>query len=209
MNFLIRCKQMINERYSGYLIASGIIFLTLLIVSSLLAYFYPQNETFSDVRKDISKDITEMQRMSPFELFLNYLGSNTLVCLILAVFGFTFGIGTLYIIFTNALRLGVIIASIVPKYGFIWILASIPHCIFEIPAILLSCALGFRIAKCLFLMLVAVTNKRRIPPELLKDFKRTGKDGWVILPVCILLLVIAALIEAYITPAWFKFLIDL
>ncbi len=189
----------------GYLTISGVIFFTLLIASSVLAYLYPQN--FSEIKKDISQDVAKMQGMTQSELFLDFLWSNTLSILILAVFGFTFGIGIIYILYINALRLGVIIAVSVSKYGVIWLLALIPNCIFEIPAILLSCALGFRIAKCLFLMLSAVTNRKRIPDNVIEDFKRTGREAYIILPVCIFLLIIAALAEVYVTPGWLEFLI--
>lgn len=74
------------------------------------------------------------------------LKNNAMACLFLAAGFFTFGLTSIFYLFTNGFILsGSIIENLhngVPLYQIILLL--IPHGIFEVPALLLSGAIGFK-----------------------------------------------------------------
>ena len=96
---------------------------------------------------------------------------------------------------TNALMLGAF-AAIYQQQGLglgVYLLGILPHGIFELTALVLSCALG--------LLICRTGSERILKKSDVPFFRRTLDCIRVFLSFAVPLLLLAALIEAYITPA--------
>ena len=96
---------------------------------------------------------------------------------------------------TNALMLGAF-AAIYQQQGLglgVYLLGILPHGIFELTALVLSCALG--------LLICRTGSERVLKKSDVPFFRRTLDCIRVFLSFAVPLLLLAALIEAYITPA--------
>ncbi|MCC9023247.1 stage II sporulation protein M [Bacillus nakamurai] len=121
------------------------------------------------------------------------LKNNAIACLFLTAGFFTFGLTSIFYLFSNGFILsGSIIESLhngVPFYQIILLL--IPHGIFEVPALLLSGAIGFKSVE--LVIRLCFSKQKKI---MITMFKHMG-----IMVLCIIcLLIAAAIVEAYITP---------
>ncbi|MED2969887.1 stage II sporulation protein M [Bacillus subtilis] len=125
----------------------------------------------------------------PIELLKN----NAIACLFLVAGFFTFGLTSIFYLFTNGFILsGSIIENLhneVPLYQIILLL--IPHGIFEVPALLLSGAIGF---KGIELVIRLCFSKEK------KVITSTFMNIGILILVIMCLLITAAIIETYITP---------
>ncbi|MBO5417087.1 MAG: stage II sporulation protein M [Clostridia bacterium] len=121
------------------------------------------------------------------------IGTNNIkVCILAFVLGFTLGIGTLYVLITNGINVGVL-AAIYFKKGqslFFWSLI-VPHGVPELFAIFLSGAAGLIIG-------YSLINPKRLSRK--DSFIVAARDAGKLLLGCIPILIIAALIEGFFTP---------
>ncbi|MGG0156736.1 stage II sporulation protein M [Bacillus velezensis] len=121
------------------------------------------------------------------------LKNNAIACLFLAAGFFTFGLTSIFYLFTNGFILsGSIIENLhsgVPFYQIFLLL--IPHGIFEVPALLLSGAIGFKGVE--LVIRLCFSKEKKIMASM---FRQIG----ILLLLIICLLIAAAIIEAYITP---------
>ena len=99
---------------------------------------------------------------------------------------------------TNALLLGAF-AALYQHHGIglgVYFIGILPHGIFELPALILSCALG---------LLICRTGTEKLRKRSDVSFLRRVLDcNRVFLSFVAPLLLVAALVEAYITPALLK-----
>ena len=128
------------------------------------------------------------------DLFRN----NTIACIIAVVSGFVpFLFLPVITLFVNAAVLGVL-GGVYQNMGMsvagMYVFGIMPHGIFELPAILLSLAMGIRLCYCLVRRICEGRYNRGIVKETLTGALRTFM--LVIIP----LLIIAALIESQLTP---------
>lgn len=117
-------------------------------------------------------------------LFLNNLKST----FIIYAGGIT-GIFTVIVLFIN----GLLIGYVVTKYP-ISIIYILPHGIFEIPAIIIAGAAGFRITSMIIRILISLSKGKPINKHYWEF-----KDSLALFAITIGLLLIAAFIEANIT----------
>lgn len=135
--------------------------------------------------------ITELDVKTPALLSWQIFFNNMKVCLILFVGGITFGVATLFVLASNGYVIGGITEVMLRGYDVSLFAASIvPHGIFEISALLMSSALGLQMAHALF-----------------SDALGRGNAGEVclwygtrFLCVVVPLLVVAALVETFVSP---------
>lgn len=80
----------------------------------------------------------------------------------------------------------------IPSFG-VFLLSILPHGIFEIPAVLVSAAFGIR-AGWAWILPSAAGRRMQV-------FKGAVLDNTKLLPLILFVLIIAALVEAFITPA--------
>jgi stage II sporulation protein M len=121
------------------------------------------------------------------KLFINNLGA----CLLLFLGGASFGILTIFIMSLNGIVIGAIMEIIHKDHSWVFIAAAlIPHGIFEIPAFILSGALGILLAQTLIAEWYGNGDTAGEAQKLARIFL------FYVLP----LVVIAACVEAFITP---------
>ncbi|MDD1674386.1 MAG: stage II sporulation protein M [Methanomicrobiales archaeon] len=127
----------------------------------------------------------------PFVLFLKIFLNNLEACILLFLGGATFGALTVLIIAVNGVVIGGIIELVREERGILYVLAAIlPHGIVEVPSFLLSGALGLMLADALKRDWREGKGAAAAAGNLARFFLR------IVLPLVLL----AAFIEAFITP---------
>ena len=108
--------------------------------------------------------------------------------------GVLFGVGTLLILLQNGLALGMIAAIFITKgseFSLYFYSGVLPHGVLELPAICLAGGAGLLLAKGMFIP----GRKRRL--DAVKDY---GREAITLVLGTVMILVIAGLIEGFITP---------
>ncbi|MDK2974951.1 MAG: stage sporulation protein [Methanofollis sp.] len=141
------------------------------------------------VRSGVFTDILgDPAAMLAVKIFLN----NLQACILLFLGGATFGLLTLFILLSNGVVIGVFAGEIAERLGPLGLAAGlVPHGIFELPAIFIAAALGLGLARSL---LADLSGTRDAAAEALRL-------GGLFLRVVVPLLAVAAVVEAFITPA--------
>jgi stage II sporulation protein M len=117
---------------------------------------------------------------------------NLMACAMAALLGIGLGLVPLLVVTNNGFLLGIVSYSAIQKSGWLYLLAGIlPHGIIELPVVLLSVAIGFRLG---YLMALAIFREKA-------DLAGETRMGLHFLVRWIApLLFIAAAIETFITP---------
>jgi stage II sporulation protein M len=122
------------------------------------------------------------------KLFLN----NLVACLLLFLGGASLGVVTLLILSVNGLLIGAIMELVRQQQGMLFIAAAlVPHGIFEIPAFLIAGGLGLLLGRALIAEWHGTADAAAEARPLALLFLRA------VVP----LLAVAAVVEAFITPA--------
>jgi len=126
--------------------------------------------------------------------FPSILSNNLKVIFLMLAGAITFGLSTFINLIYNGFNVGLLIGSIFQTNEPLKVIAGfiLPHGIFEIPAILISAVAGFKIPYEITLYLLDKKEKP-ITEEDIKVFLKLAI-------ISIILIVIAAFIEVYITP---------
>ena len=134
----------------------------------------------------------DMESISALDLFKN----NVTACLYGVITGFIpFFYMDAFSLVINAASIGIIGAIYSYQHLSMLLLAAglIPHGIFELPAIFISLAMGF---KTCHLMTLRITGKIKNLDMKAHSINLVRIFVWIVLP----LLIIAAIVEAHITP---------
>lgn len=152
------------------------------IIGAILGLFFDDILQLDEPEKDIS--------ISTFEYFQHNFKANILISLSI----FTFGFFTTAIILANGFIIGAsYLHSVAEGYSSLYIiLALAPHGIFEIPAMLLASTIGF---KFLDAIIKKIKGNKKI--FLLKDIL-------ALFTLIVILTILAAIVEANITPVLMK-----
>jgi len=125
------------------------------------------------------------------DIFVRLFFNNLEACILLFLGGASFGILTIFIMSLNGIVIGAIMEIVNKDHSDVFVAAAIlPHGIFEIPAFILSGAMGILLAQ----SLIAEWYNGVDTAEEAKKF------GRIFLFFVIPLLAIAAFVEAFITP---------
>lgn len=137
----------------------------------------------------IANDImTDDPPLLALQLFLN----NLEACILLFLGGGTFGLVTLFVLSFNGIVIGGIMEVVRGKTdGLVMFAAIVPHGIFELPAVLVSAALGLMLGRQVMLELIGQGDAAAQALWLSRLFVR------YVVPF----IAFAACIEAFITPA--------
>ena len=128
---------------------------------------------------------------NPFDMCIKLFINNFEACILLFLGGASFGILTIFIISLNGIVIGAIMEIIHKDHSWTFIAAALlPHGIFEIPAIIISGALGILLAQSLISEWYGGADTSAEAQKLARIFLL------YVLP----LVVIAACVEAFITP---------
>ena len=172
-----------------------ILFVSVLFVGSIvLGYMGFQSELFSEPVEwiqELSENIKDSTQEYPSWLiflafFVVIFLNNAFACFLDIILGPLIGIFPMFSAFIN----GGLLGWFAQKEGLIVFLAIVPHGIFELPAFLLSAAIGLRLGR--------EVLKRKSERHLKKELG----DGLKVFVILILpLLLIAALIESVLIVA--------
>lgn len=152
----------------------------------------------NDVMQNFSSRFQPFLNMEPLSIMFAIFLNNAFVSLISLVLGLALGILPILFIAFNGYVIGVISYVVAQQRGFLFIfLALLPHGILELPMVFLSAAIGLRLGH---QVISALLGKET-------DVKREFAEGirfyisWIV-P----LLLLAAIIETFITPLILSFL---
>ncbi|WP_226004711.1 stage II sporulation protein M [Natrinema salinisoli] len=179
-----------HRRYVGF--AAGLFGLGVLIGVVLFAAGYNLLEIIQDaLGEPLFPDIGEQSRIE----LARFLFVNNTQAFFLSILGaLTLGLLTAWAMLFNGVIVGNVAAIVTENVGFDYILVGLlPHGIFELPALFIAAGVGFRLlyrfGERIFGTRDAIVTKPYV--------YRTGLlvlVGW-------LLLVVAAFVEAFVTPA--------
>jgi stage II sporulation protein M len=181
----------------GAVAVIGILFLVSAGIGGAIVAVQPElgNALLQVVRNQILGNVLDKD---PVVLFLKIFLNNLEACILLFLGGATFGALTVLIISLNGVLIGGIFELVREQRGVLYVLAAIlPHGIVEIPSFLLSGALGLLLADALKSEWRAGKGAAETAGVLAQYFIR------IVLPLVLL----AAFIEAFITPEIINLLI--
>ncbi|MDD3754184.1 MAG: stage II sporulation protein M [Methanobacterium sp.] len=157
---------------------------------------------FGEFKKNVSKGILNRDTVS-------LLTHNLTIILMTYFGGIFFGLGTAYFLIYNGLFIGY--AGSQYELGY-FIISFIPHGVFEIVGFIIVGAAGFRLTTIL-------VNIMKGSLKLQSDFNMTNqfkylleanyddfKDTLIMMGIAIVLICIAAIIEANFTPGWIEYM---
>lgn len=182
-----------REEYGRWVGMTAVAFLVLVVLSYIAGRLFPEIPAailtyFNEVVAD-SGIVRDDGSFSALALF----GNNLRAMVLSTLYGF---IPFLYLpalsMGVNAILLGMVASSVNGQ----WLLLAagiLPHGIFELPALCLSLAAGLRL--CQNINRYIRKNEKGIMKPLLLNILRV--TGLVVIP----LLVVAAIMESYVTPA--------
>ncbi|MFA5331395.1 MAG: stage II sporulation protein M [Methanoregula sp.] len=149
------------------------------IGESLMALF--QNEIAGQISID-----------HPVDLCVKLFANNFEACILLFLGGASIGLLTLAILGINGIVIGAVTQIVSQTHSALYLAAAlVPHGIFEIPAFIISASLGFVLAQALIAEWYGAGDAATEAQKLGKLFL------CVVLP----LIAVAAVVEAFITPA--------
>ncbi len=179
---------MTTKPVSSYIFIIWIIF----ILSLANGYFMAmQNPVESRQAIDqVFSGFSFARNLPTFQLFLYIFLNNASKAFLVVLTGFFFGIVPIFFVFSNANLIGIVVAVLGAREGFLRIVLSLlPHGIFEIPAVLIASGYGLWLG-------VRFWRKLRFGEPFKEAFRfAVRKYFTVVLP----LLLLAAFIEAYVT----------
>lgn len=157
-----------------------------------LVYMNPDiGEAFMELAHE-ALNIEEMMGSPPSTLALNLFINNLQACIILFLGGVTFGLLTTFVLIANGVIVGAVAQIAMKLQGITFVIAALaPHGITELPALFISGALGFMLAR---------EMRRELEGEG-DAASEAGKYATIFVQVVVPLLLIAAITEAFITPA--------
>ena len=173
---------------------------TLFSVTTLAGFLIVPADIASSIMQDIGTLLDPLKTTSPLFIFLFVFINNTVKAFFELVLGVLLGIPAIIFITINGFIFGAVISFIVPLKGWLFIIAGLlPHGIIEIPMILISTTLsliiGWETLKWLF------RKKSNIKSRLIFGLRAFSI---IVLPG----LLLAALIEAFVTPAIVQLVIN-
>jgi stage II sporulation protein M len=160
--------------------------LTLFFTIGILGFIFPIF-FIEEIKIFIQELIQLTSGMNSFELTAYIIYNNIKSALLAIIFGIFFGVIPIAIIVMNGYILGFISSKAAAMEGILILWKLLPHGIFEIPAVLLSTAIGLKLG--LFLFTYRGKNK-------LKEFKNwTINSLKVFIFIIVPLLILAGIIE--------------
>jgi len=131
--------------------------------------------------------ISDSAAIMALQIFIN----NVQICALIFLGGATFGLLTVFLLMTNGVVIGVLIEVLLRDMSKTALMVGLlPHGIFEIPAVLVSAALGMIVARGLFEEFAGRGNA-------LDSAKAAGR---LFVMYVVPFIFIAACVEAFITP---------
>lgn len=187
-------RKDIDYIYSSrkYFIASAGIFIFSFFIGLLISAKNPDAaENLLGMLKETFGSITSLE---PFGRMLEIFKNNVRNSFMALIFGLGFGIVPFFFVVVNGIVLGILVEFFLKKQGIIFVISAIlPHGIIELPMVLMSVGIGFRLGHITYLSMI----HQKTMHELLNELKQ----GVIFyFKIIVPLLLLAAIVESYITP---------
>jgi stage II sporulation protein M len=181
---------MSNTPLTNAIIITFLLFFSTLTVGWVGSAQNPQ--IGQDLMKLFEKEVAgQMDGQNPFDMFIKLFANNLEACILLFLGGASFGILTIFIMSLNGIVIGAIMELVSKNHSAVFVAAAIlPHGIFEIPAFIISGALGILMAQ----SLIAEWYGSGDTAIAAQAFAR------LFIVIIIPLVMTAACVEAFITP---------
>ncbi|MBW6441136.1 stage II sporulation protein M [Patescibacteria group bacterium] len=174
----------------NYIVFSSYVFLMAVFVGYYVAQNYP-HEIYLLI-EELKTFFSSIKNSTSFEIFTFILWNNVSKLLLLILLGIFAGLLPIFSLFSNGLILGVFAYFVSKEQSWqFFFLGILPHGIIEIPVLIISSAIGVRIGKVAILRIFG--GQEKISSEILNAIK-------FFIVILVPLLLIAAFIEAYLTP---------
>jgi len=183
-----------------YFLASAGIFIVSFVIGSLISAKNPEtSENLLGLLKDTFGSITSLE---PFGRMLEIFKNNVRGSFMALLFGLGFGIVPFLFVTVNGIVLGILVEFFIKKQGVIFVIAAIlPHGIIELPMVIMSVGIGFRLGHAAYFS----TKHQKTIQELLNELKQ----GVIFyFKIVVPLLLLAAIVESYITPLFIQRFIE-
>jgi stage II sporulation protein M len=181
---------MSNSPLTNAIIVTLLLFFTTIMIGWVGS---AQNPSIGEsLLKMFEKEVAgQMDGTNPYDMCVKLFANNLQACILLFLGGASFGILTIFIMSLNGIVIGAIMQLVSKDHTALFVAAAIvPHGIFEIPAFILSGALGILLAQSLIAEWYGGGD--------------TGADargfGRLFVMYVLPLVAIAACVEAFITP---------
>jgi stage II sporulation protein M len=181
---------MSDSQFTNAIIISLLLFCATITVGWVGTMQNPQigEDLMQLFEKEVAGQITG--KATP-EIFIRLLTNNLEACVLLFLGGASFGILTIFVLTLNGILIGSILEIVHQDHTIVFVAAAIlPHGIFEIPAFIFSASLGILLAQ----SLIAEWYHGGDTAGEARGFAR------LFIVYVIPLVVIAAFVEAFITP---------
>lgn len=176
------------------IVAYFIVLTTLFALSALAGYQAAKNNPIEAEQflHQFSSELGFIKFLPPIVIFLLIFLNNSVKALIAMILGIFFGLVPIFFVFINGYLVGLVLYTVGLKMGLRKVLMMIlPHGVIEIPAIILACSYGLWLGRMFYRRITGdrISIKTCINAALNYYFR-------IVVPM----LVIAAFVEAYITP---------
>jgi stage II sporulation protein M len=175
-----------------YFLASAGIFIFSFVIGLLISAKNPEaSENLLGLLKETYGSITSLE---PFGRMLEIFKNNVRNSFMALLFGLGFGIVPFVFVAINGIVLGILVEFFLKKQGTFFVIAAIlPHGIIELPMVIMSVGIGFRLGHAAYFS----TRHQKTTHELLNELKQ----GVIFyFKIVVPLLLLAAFVESYITP---------
>jgi len=182
---------MSETRLAGTFLVAAVIFAVTFGLGLGLAFVYPEGGSMivSTARDQV---FSVVQDDNPVTLSVRIFLNNLQASLLLFFGGVALGVVTIFILGLNGVVTGTVVGVVLQQKSVWYVITSIaPHGVFEIPAFLLAGGLGLLLGDAL----------RREWREGSGAAPQARRLGLVFIRVVVPLLAVAAVVEAFITPA--------
>lgn len=174
-----------------------------LLAGIYLGYSSPEQFQFllESQKQQLLDIINSMMAKDHYQwrLMLYVFANNILVAVFMVYSGALFGIIPLFSLMSNGLMIGYLAHQYVPEEGWSgFLMAILPHGIFEYPALLLACAYGIKFGALTLKGLIFLPSPSRRAANS-KTFIHVLKNSILLMVVLAVLFFAAALIEGLVT----------
>ena len=174
-----------------YILLSSLVFISGILFGYSFVHDFP--EETQEIIEELKKLFASGEEMTDFQIFLFILENNITKLLMVVLLGIFAGIIPLFSSFANGMILGIFACLFSESQSWEFFLVGIlPHGVIEIPVLILATAIGMRIGKVALWRLFG--GEVGIKKELAKALK-------FYMIVLVPLLILAAVIEAFVTSA--------
>lgn len=186
-------------RYLGELRAFIAIIVALFCLSAAFGYVIPgmYPELVDALLSGLQDKADQLTGQQPVLMMLGIFWNNALASLLALIFGLAAGLFPLFFVMANGLAIGIVLEMVVAKMGaaggiLVFLAGILPHGVLELPAVLISAAIGLKLG---YLALLSLIKRRDVVTgELMAGLMVFA--FWIV-PI----LFVAAFIETFITSA--------